>query len=121
MDKAKEALFSVYSWPEQIFVVSGKANKRERLFHICAALPSNNLPQPKAIKLSPEKGYSEPEYIVLYDLKYDLKHQKSFQFVLEKKIRPLLEHIYLALAIDEYRPVLLWLEHCVCLKFHLAH
>ena len=55
MDKAKEALFSVYSWPQQIFVVSGNANTRERLFRICAALPSNNLPQPKAIKLSPEK------------------------------------------------------------------
>ena len=68
MDKAKEALFSVYSWPEQIFVVSGNPIKRDRLPTFAQRYPQIICRNPKPSNYRQKKGYSVPEYIVLYDL-----------------------------------------------------
>ena len=49
---AKAALVAVYSCPEHTVVSGGSAASFDRLPYICAGVPSNKRPHPKAIRLS---------------------------------------------------------------------
>src|ERR1700722_2751036 len=57
-ERAKRALLSVYSCPQQTLVSPGKSASLRRLLYISSAVPSIKRPQPKLNRVSPDSRIS---------------------------------------------------------------